>query len=130
MNKGILEIDIPKNCDECPIRQAALAYCLIAKKSTSHHPSGKVLEQSKRPNWCPIKPKTDDWIPVSEYLPEETMNPVTNDFYIYPVTFKNGDITDVRYYKFGNGHWWHGPQVMDDKVTAWMPLPEPYKEGK
>lgn len=128
MSKGMIEIDIPKNCDECLIRQSNLAYCLITKKSTSHHPSGKELDQSKRPKWCPIKAKTDDWISVSERLPEETMNPVTNDFYVYPVTFKNGDITDVRYYKFGNGHWWHGPQVMDDKVTAWMTRPEPYKE--
>ncbi len=59
MKKGIIEIDMPKNCDECLMRQSNLAYCLIAKKSTSHHPSGKPLDKSKRPKWCPIRPKQE-----------------------------------------------------------------------
>ena len=68
-----------------------------------------------------------DWTPVSEGLPEGGINPITQDFYQYPVTFRNGDVYDVRYYKFGNGHWWHGAQIMDGFVTAWKDLPEPYK---
>lgn len=68
----------------------------------------------------------DGWIPVEERLPEEKTNPVTQDFYEYQVTAKFQDIEDIRHYKFGNGHWWHGPGIVDQYVVAWRPLPEPY----
>lgn len=72
-------------------------------------------------------PKANDWIPCSVRLPEERINPVTNDFYEYQVTYRSDDVTDIRHYKFGRGHWWNGPGTMDKCVTAWKPLPEPYK---
>lgn len=72
----------------------------------------------------------DGWIPVEERLPEEKTNPVTQDFYEYQVTAKFQDIEDIRHYKFGNGHWWHGPGIVDQYVVAWLPRPDPYrKEG-
>lgn len=71
-----------------------------------------------------------EWIPCSESLPEEKINPVTNDFYEYQVTFKSDEVTDIRHYKFGRGHWWNGPGTMDKYVTAWRPLPEPYQPNK
>lgn len=67
------------------------------------------------------------WIPVTERLPEEKINPITSDFYVYPVTMKFDYFYDIRYYTFGLGHWWHGSAIMDEYVTAWMPLLEPYK---
>lgn len=70
---------------------------------------------------------TDGWIPVEERLPEEKLNPITNDYYEYQVTAKFGNATDVRSYKFGKGHWWHGPGIMDDYVIAWRERPEPYR---
>lgn len=72
------------------------------------------------------KLKNGGWIPCSERLPEEKINPVTNDFYEYQVTFKSDKVTDVRHYKFGRGHWWNCGQNMDKYVTAWQPLPEAY----
>lgn len=69
------------------------------------------------------------WIPCSERLPEEKINPITQDFYEYQVTFQSENIKDIRYYKFGRGHWWNGSGVMDEYVTAWKPLPEPYHES-
>ena len=69
-----------------------------------------------------------EWIPVRERLPEEIINPVTNDFYEYICTFHLDDVDDVRVYKFGNGHWWLCGQMMDKYVTAWMQRPEPYTE--
>lgn len=73
----------------------------------------------------------NDWIPVEERLPEEQINPITNDFYEYQVTAKFGECVDIRHYKFGRGHWWHGPAIVDKYVIAWQPIPEPYepKEG-
>lgn len=72
------------------------------------------------------QPKIGEWIPCSERLPEEKTNPITKNFYEYQVTFRNDDVIDIRHYKFGRGHWWNGPNIMDEYVTAWKPLPEPY----
>lgn len=72
------------------------------------------------------KLKNGGWIPCSERLPEEKINPVTKDFYEYQVTFQSEDVTDVRHYKFGNGHWWNGPGIMDEYVTAWRESLEAY----
>ena len=73
------------------------------------------------------KHMNDGWIPVEERLPEEKVNPVSQDFYEYQVTAKFGNVKDVRHYKYGNGHWWNGPGIVDKYVIAWRPLPEPYR---
>ena len=57
------------------------------------------------------------WIPVSERLPERKSFDLVTDF---------GEVEEAYYDSDGN--WW---QVWGDKlknVTAWMPLPEPYRE--
>jgi len=70
------------------------------------------------------------WIPVTERLPEERINPNTSDF--EPVLCWTV-FGDVRTYKYGTvniidgAHFWHGVGIMDGYVIAWMPLPEPYK---
>ena len=57
MSKGIIILDeIPEKCDQCLVRHPGLAYCQIARKSTSHSSTGKPLDEKKRPGWCPIKP--------------------------------------------------------------------------
>ena len=73
-----------------------------------------------------VNPKIGGWITCSERLPEEKINPVTNDFYEYQVTFKSDKVTDVRHYKFGRGHWWNCGQNMDKYVTAWREPLEAY----
>lgn len=73
------------------------------------------------------KHMNDGWIPVEERLPEEKANPVSQDFYEYQVTAKFGNVEDVRHYKYGNGHWWHGPGIVDQYVLAWRENPEPYR---
>lgn len=72
------------------------------------------------------QPKIGGWIPCSERLPEEKINPATNDFYEYQVTFKSDKVTDVRHYKFGRGHWRNCGQNMDKYVTAWREPLEAY----
>ncbi len=72
---------------------------------------------------CDVLP----WISVADHLPEEKTNPVTRDYYQYPVTYVNGEVRDIRYYKFGKGHWWNWSEIMDKYVTAWMPLPKTYE---
>lgn len=55
MSKSALVMDTPKHCDECCVRQINLAWCQAARKSTSHHPCGKPMDERKRPDWCPLK---------------------------------------------------------------------------
>ena len=72
-----------------------------------------------------MKKKTNlNWIMCSTKLPVEKTNPVTMDYYIYPVKAVIGNIEDIRFYSFGKGHWWHGPSVMDDYVVSWFDIHE------
>lgn len=73
------------------------------------------------------KHMNDGWISVEERLPEEKVNQVSWDFYEYQVTAKFGNVKDVRHYKYGNGHWWHGLGIVDKYVIAWRENPEPYR---
>lgn len=70
----------------------------------------------------------DDWVSVEERLPEEKINPISQDFYEYQVTVKFGNAKDVRHYGYGNGHWWNGPGIVDKYVIAWRENPEPYMQ--
>ena len=74
------------------------------------------------------KHMNDGWIPVEERLPEEKVNPLSRDYYEYQVTAKFGNTKDVRYYRYGNGHWWNGPGIVDKYVIAWRGNPEPYSQ--
>ena len=51
---------MPERCDECPIRQINLARCQVTRKSTSHHPTGKPMNQKERPKWCPLVEVPED----------------------------------------------------------------------
>lgn len=73
-----------------------------------------------------------EWILVSERLPEGKTDPHTNDFEIVLCTTI---WEDVRPYRFGKrigenkAHFWLCGGIMDKYITAWQPLPEPYKRG-
>ena len=68
----------------------------------------------------PVTPRHERWIPISERLPDEMGT--------YLVT--------LDYKEHGTGVtslWFHNAEIgwdlrVADEVTAWMPLPEPYKE--
>ena len=71
------------------------------------------------------------WIPVTEQLPEEKINPNTRDFeYVLCTTIWG----DVRPFKYGtpigskDAHFWNGAGYVDAYVSHWMPLPQPPKE--
>ena len=78
--------------------------------------------------WIDSQPKVGEWIPVSEELPEDeglvlvTVNDKHNN-----LTFENALITGCYCYAEG---WILEGYIdwVDPNVTAWMPLPEPYKE--
>lgn len=62
-----------------------------------------------------IEERKTEWIPVTEKLPE-------NEHKKYIVTLDNGEVEN---------RWWLGCFWVESvgRVTAWMPLPKPYKEG-
>lgn len=63
------------------------------------------------------------WIPCSERLPEES------GLYIVTNVGRWVEPVGTRYYNIrADGGFWSGHP--GDKVLAWMPLPEPYKEAE
>lgn len=73
-----------------------------------------------------------EWIPVSEKLPKEKINPYTTDF---DEVLCTTDWGDVQAFKFGTPiihhkpHFWLGGAIMDEHIIAWQYKPEPYKKG-
>lgn len=70
------------------------------------------------------------WIPVAERLPEEPENGMVNmeDLPEYIVTIDGADGATVLRYA-GDGEWYDVETEGFYIVSAWMPLPEPYKES-
>ena len=61
------------------------------------------------------------WIPVSERLPEESLNSV-----IGWDTYRNR----CCFVQYLGGRFVLGDDIDSVNVTAWMPLPEPYRENE
>lgn len=52
--KGFVIIDVPECCGKCRLRHMGMAYCNVAGRSTSHTNTGKPLDETVRPKFCPI----------------------------------------------------------------------------
>lgn len=105
----------PENCIACGADFCSLWYG-FQDQDKRRHPD------------CPLAESPQKWIPVTERLPVEKINPNTHDFeYILCVTIWG----DVRPFKYGtpigskDAHFWNGAGYVDAYVTHWMPLPEP-----
>lgn len=66
----------------------------------------------------------DDWIPVSERLPEDEYSVLITDGYMVTVGWLGRDSQE---WYTGLVRW---SEKYQNSVLAWMPLPEPYKEEK
>ena len=75
--------------------------------------------------WIDRQPKVGEWIPVSERLPKEAESVI--------LTAKD-DSADSPIYYTSVGWYYNGIWIVENtvcyQVTAWMPLPKPYKEGE
>lgn len=108
-----------------------------------------VEDYRKFKKWLRKAPTVSEWIPCSERLPEElsvvNVTYVNHDPEPYYDFVKDIAFTETAVYYRGDWYWnWSGcvdvlaEYGRDDvnkvdkavEVTAWMPLPEPYKGGK
>ena len=73
------------------------------------------------------QPTVNQWIPVSERLPEDKQVVFVQDtngtMWIWKYFSENLEYKGPYQWEDENGEW----QLIDE-VVAWMPLPEPYKE--
>ena len=81
---------------------------------TSATPQEPILDKIRAEGENFVKPRTGEWIPVTERLPEE------GTFVLASYNSDEGvDVVMTYYNKYG---------FTRGLMTAWMPLPEPYKE--
>lgn len=66
-----------------------------------------------------------EWIPVTERLPEDTLAKLVTTKIDFPVN--KGFATDVANYIDGKWYFSRSRIEVCLEITAWMPLPEPYK---
>ena len=70
------------------------------------------------------------WIPCSERLPDAECG--ESDIVLATCGYMNVENTSVRWIKtlyFNGGNWCYPTgETYEQKVYAWMPLPEPYRE--
>ena len=114
-----------------PDREKVIKYLQDAFEEAEVYGGALVDEETIRDALALLKEQEARWIPVTERLPEEKINPNTRDFeYVLCATV----FGDVRPYKYGapigqgEAHFWNGAGYVDAYVTHWMPLPEPPKE--
>lgn len=73
-----------------------------------------------------------EWIPVIERLPEDGRPVLVYAWNVHHVIARYDEFrTDDGYKKvWVTADAWNGNTEITHKVIAWMPLPEPYKEGE
>ena len=72
------------------------------------------------------------WIPVSERLPEDGRPVLIYAWNVHHVIARYDEFRTANGYKktWVTADAWNGNTKIKHKVIAWMPLPEPYREGE
>ena len=86
-----------------------------------HMDNNNLCEKCSRRKWYQIgykDGKNDGWIPVEERLPEESLNSVIG---------WDEERKRCCFVQRWGGRWIFGNDIDSVKITAWRPLPEPYR---
>jgi len=106
-------------CDDLISRQEAVAYAISGL--TREIDGEKWIRVSEVRESIKALPPAQQWIPVTEQLPKLGEKVL--------VSTKNTVFTQVFKRIYGTPDRWGWEHHSVKKVTAWMPLPKPYKEG-
>ena len=119
----------------------------MAIKALEQQPSEDCISRQHAIETLPsVTPQQTRWIPVSERLPEDlepvNITWVNHNPESYYADIKDKPFTATGVYFNGQWYWWstlctdilaeyshNYDDIIDDdiEITAWMPLPEPYK---
>nr|DAP32460.1 MAG TPA: Protein of unknown function (DUF551) [Caudoviricetes sp.] len=99
------------------------AYELVAREPLTQCYTETDIEQIKVHELAVVrdiirKHMTDGWIPVEERLPEESLNSVIG---------WDEERKRCCFVQRWGGRWIFGNDIDSVKITAWRPLPEPYR---
>lgn len=124
MGKGIIVVDTPENCLNCGCK-------LCFDRSYYCGAKARFLDdwefdiRNERPDWCPIKPKNDEWIPAEEKMPKDGELVWVTEYGKVKRAYYAGETKLGRVFVQTDG--WH--KIIEEKnVSAWQPdyIPEPY----
>ena len=117
----------PQPCEDAISRQAAIN---ILDDMVKDYVKENDFDKAQGVAWVKVQKlpsvsaeKTGRWIPVSERLPE--------DRELILFSTKTDRVFEGRYFDDNTGHQWYSFRddifAWNNVVTAWMPLPQPYK---
>ena len=107
-----------ESCDDCVSRKAVLNTLFYKSDNNCEVVLNKELQD--RVKALPSVTPTHEWIPCSDRLPEEKVEVL--------VTTECGNITIAERYSANDYFINDGAATADeDEITAWMPLPLPWK---
>lgn len=137
------DCDIERSCGKCdlmmPSKEPILEAYKVAIKALEQEPktgAGQVYSTGDMPEYkvtttcddCKYKPKQGEWISVEDRLPADGMD----------ILFASEDETHYGTFHIGMNSGFYDMKTCSeeepyagyykvDEITAWMPLPEPYK---
>ena len=103
--------------EQIKVHELAVVRDIIRK----HMDNNNLHEKCSRRKWYQIgykDGKNDGWIPVEERLPEESLNSVIG---------WDEERKRCCFVQRWGGRWIFGNDIDSVKITAWRPLPEPYR---
>lgn len=111
-------ISKPAECDDAVSLDSVIDTIEWYRTNPQHFTEDNLIEDIK--GLPPVTPK-QRWIPVSERLPEESLNCVLG---------WDDNRERCVFVQYVNGRFQFLGRDSSFKITAWMPLPAPYKEGE
>ena len=121
----VIDMDMPECWDDCRFNNGCEC-CLIDAVCTDE----TAEENGELPSFCPISRYKGHWIEVKDRLPTKEECIESNCLFIV----SDGNRTYAEYFDRYENQYFGEPTMegfrVDRCVSAWMPLPKPYKPQK